>query len=57
MKVTSKTKLDKLLRNKKAEKILMEQGLPCVSCPYARYETGEFELGEVCKRYGLDAKK
>jgi len=57
MKVTSKTKLDKLLKDKKAEKILKEQGLPCVFCPYSRYEAGSLELGEICKRYGLDAKK
>jgi hypothetical protein len=57
MKVTKKTKLDKLLKSKKAEKILMEQGLPCVFCPYAKYEAGELGLGEVCKRYGIDADK
>ena len=57
MKVTGKTKLDKLLKNKKAEKILLEQGVPCVSCPFARFEAGELELGEICKRYGIDAKK
>ncbi len=57
MKITKKTKLDKLLKNKKAEKILMEQGLPCVFCPFARFEAGELELGEVCDKYGIDSGK
>jgi len=57
MKVTKKTKLDKLLKNKKAEKILMEEGLPCVFCPFAQHEAGELELGEICERYGIDAGK
>lgn len=57
MKVTRKTKLDKLLGNKKTEKILLDFGLPCVSCPFAQYEMKQLELGDVCDRYGIDSKK
>jgi hybrid cluster-associated redox disulfide protein len=57
MKITKKTTLDKLLDNKKAEKILQEYGLPCVSCPFAQYEMKQLELGDVCDRYGIDSKK
>jgi hypothetical protein len=57
MKITKKTKLDKLLGNKKIEKILLNYGLPCVTCPFAQYEMKQLELGDVCNRYGIDLKK
>ena len=57
MKITRKTKLDKLLNNKKTEAILQEYGFPCVSCPFAQYEMKQLELGDVCDRYGIDSKK
>ncbi|MDD3292467.1 MAG: hypothetical protein PHI45_00095 [Candidatus Pacebacteria bacterium] len=57
MKTTRKTKLDKLLGNKKKEKILLDFGLPCVTCPFAQYEMKQLELGDVCDRYGIDSKK
>lgn len=57
MKITRKTKLDKLLGNKKKEEILLQYGLPCVTCPFAQYEMKQLELGDVCDRYGIDSKK
>jgi hypothetical protein len=56
-KITSKTKLAKILEMKNGEKILHKNGVPCVTCPYAEMEINELEIGKVCKAYKLDAKK
>ena len=66
--VTSKTTLQKILEKKGAEKILEKRGVPCVSCPMAKFEMekepyGEsahwrqIKIGEICKMYGLNLEK
>ncbi|MDD5098604.1 MAG: hypothetical protein PHD31_02735 [Candidatus Pacebacteria bacterium] len=57
MKITKKTKLAKILDNSKVKKILEKHEFPCVSCPYARYEMEELEIGVVCDKYDIDASK
>lgn len=56
MKITKKTKLSKLLDEKKFEKILDKYEFPCVSCPFARMEMENLDLGSVCEVYGIDAE-
>lgn len=57
MKITKKTTLAEVLKDKKAEKILLKYNFPCLSCPFAKMEIEELEIGKVCKMYGIDAKK
>lgn len=57
MKFTGKTKLSKLIDDKKAQKILEKYDFPCLSCPHARYEMESLELGSICEMYGIDSKK
>jgi len=57
MKVTSKTTLAKILEKKGADVILMENGVPCLSCPMSQFEIDKLEIGEVCKMYDLPLKK
>jgi len=57
MKITKKTKLNKIIDNQKIEKILNKYEFPCISCPYARYEMEELEIGKVCDMYGIDSEK
>ena len=56
-KITAKTTLAKILEKKKAEEILAENGVPCISCPMALMEIDKLEIGEVCENYGLNLKK
>jgi len=53
-KLTSKTKLSELLDNEKAVEILTKHKVPCVSCPFARMEMEELELGRICKSYSIE---
>jgi len=53
-KITSKTTLKEILELKDGEKILHKFGVPCVSCPMAKFEIDKLEIGQVCKMYGLD---
>jgi len=57
MKITQKTKLNKILEKKGAEEILAKNGVPCVSCPMAKMEMDKLEIGAVCEMYGLPAQK
>lgn len=56
-KITSKTTLKKILETKGAEKILLNYGVPCMSCPMASFEMEKLEIGNICKMYGIDLKK
>ncbi|MFA5310208.1 MAG: hypothetical protein WC386_00735 [Candidatus Paceibacterota bacterium] len=55
MKITKKTKLAKIIDEKKASKILEKYEFPCISCPFARMEMESLDLGSVCEMYGIDA--
>ena len=57
MKVTKKTKLSKLIDDKKAQKVLEKFDFPCISCPHARMEMEVLEIGNVCEMYDIDAAK
>ena len=57
MKITQKTKLDKILEMKNGEAVLAKNGVPCVSCPMVKTEMDKLEIGKVCKMYGLDSEK
>ena len=57
LKITAKTTLAKILEKKGSDKILAECGVPCVSCPMAKFEMDQLKIGEVCRIYGLDLKK
>lgn len=57
MKITKKDTLAKILEQKGAGKLLAENGVPCMSCPYASMEIDKLQLGEVCRMYGLNAAK
>jgi len=56
-KITSKTTLEKILEKKGADKVLVENGVPCLSCPMAPLEIDKLKIGEVCKMYGLNLEK
>jgi hypothetical protein len=55
--ITQKTTLAKIIKKKGADEILAENGVPCLSCPMAKFEIDKLEIGKVCKMYGLNLKK
>jgi len=57
MKINSKTTLGEILKIKDSEEILHKFGVPCVSCPMAKFEMDTLKIGKVCKMYELDEKK
>lgn len=56
-KITEKTNLKKILEKKGAEGILAKHGVPCISCPMAKFEIDKLKIGEVCEIYGINAGK
>jgi len=61
MKMTNKigigTTLKNILGKKGADKVLMENGVPCLSCPMASLEIDKLKIGDVCKMYELNLEK
>jgi len=56
-KITAKSTLAEILKVKNGEKILHKFGVPCMSCPMAKFEIDKLKIGEVCKMYGLNLFK
>ncbi len=57
LKITKDTTLSKLLNNSKAQEVLAKYNLPCLSCPFAKFEMENLKIGEVCKMYNIDIEK
>jgi len=55
-KITKDTTLSEILSNPEAERILAKYNVPCLSCPFAQYETKELKIGDVCKMYKINLK-
>ncbi|MFZ3054827.1 MAG: hypothetical protein WA091_02510 [Minisyncoccales bacterium] len=55
MKITKKTKLSRIIDEKKVAKILEKYEFPCISCPFARMEMENLDLGSICEMYEIDA--
>ncbi len=56
-KITKDTVLAEIIKRKGAEDVLLKNKMPCLTCPFAKFEMGKLKLGEVCKVYGLDLEK
>lgn len=58
MKITKTTTLAEIIKgHKNGAKILMENGVPCLSCPMASFEIDKLKIGDVCKMYKLNLTK
>lgn len=52
-KITPKTTLAEIIRNRGSKEVLAKHSVPCLSCPMAKFEMERLKIGEVCKMYGL----
>jgi len=55
--ITKNTTLEEILKYPKANTILIEFGVPCLSCPMAAIEMNKLKIGEICETYGIDCDK
>jgi len=56
-KINAGTTLEKIIDKKGGAKVLMKNGVPCMSCPMAQFEIDKLKIGEVCKMYDLNLEK
>jgi hypothetical protein len=56
MKITKNTTLKEVLEIKGVEKILSKHNVPCVTCPFARFEMEKLTLGDIAKSYNINLK-
>ena len=55
-KITKDTTLDEIIKDAKAQEILLKYNVPCLGCSFAQYEMKELKLGDICKMYNIDIK-
>lgn len=51
------TILKDILKDPKIRNVLKKYNLPCLACPFARFEINKLTIGEICDIYGIDANK
>ncbi len=51
------TTIAKILESAHGKKVLVENGVPCLSCAMAAGEINFLKIGEVADMYGLDKEK
>lgn len=56
-KINDHTILSEITSDHKMSEILAKHNLPCLSCPFAKYEMEQLRIGDVCRQYGIDAGK
>ncbi len=54
MKITEDTILADILKVKGAEEILTKFNVPCLGCPFAKFEIEKLKIGDVCRNYDID---
>ncbi|CEG11274.1 conserved hypothetical protein [groundwater metagenome] len=53
---TKESTYQEIIAKEKSYEILVKHGVPCVSCPMAKYEMGKLKLGNISEMYGIDLK-
>jgi hypothetical protein len=56
-KITEKTNLTEILNNPKLVEVLEKYHFPCLTCPFAKMEIENLEIGKICDLYGIEIKK
>ena len=54
--ITEDTTIEELLKRRETVMVLFRYGLPCLTCPMARFEAGKLKIGEVARAYNIDVK-
>jgi len=56
-KIDQSTTLKEIFEIEGIGEILIKYNVPCLSCPMASFEIETLKLGDICRVYGIDAKK
>lgn len=56
-KIGESSTLQNILKQAKAQEILSKHGVPCITCPMAKFEIDKLQIGEVCKMYGINLQE
>jgi len=57
MLITKDTTLAEAIKKPGAEALMKEHGVPCMTCPMAKFEMEQLQIGQVCQMYGIDLEK
>jgi hypothetical protein len=51
------TTLSEVFQVSKSEKILAKHNVPCLTCPFAKFEMEKLKIGDICKMYNINLNK
>ncbi len=54
MKITKDTTLKEILELDNAQEVLAKHNIPCITCPFAKMEMENLNLGDICKNYNIE---
>ncbi len=57
MQITKDTTLAEAIKHPEVEDIMKKHGVPCMTCPMAKFEMDQLQIGQVCQMYGIDLEK
>jgi hypothetical protein len=55
-KITKDTTLKEVLMIEGSLEVLMENNVPCITCPFAKAEMDKLKIGEICDKYNIDCE-
>jgi len=56
-KITEDTTLAETLSRPKIKDILLKYNIPCLGCPFAKFEMENLKIGKICKMYNINIEK
>lgn len=54
--ITKDTTLAEVFEKEGSEEILAKYNLPCLTCPFAKFEMDKLKIGKICENYDIDIK-
>jgi len=55
--ITKDTTLAEVLKIPGIKKILIKYNLPCLTCPFAKFEMENLKIGQICEMYNIPLKE
>jgi hybrid cluster-associated redox disulfide protein len=52
--ITKETTLAEILKRPKTKEVLKKFNVPCLACPFAKFEMEKLKIGEICNMYNID---
>lgn len=56
-KITAESTLAEVMNHPKGKEIMEKFEVPCLTCPMAKLEMNELQIGQICEMYGISLEE